>query len=137
MGYSSCVECSTEHKWSGHLVVFHKTGNTYDIIKNPETAAKMASMSSRYGFGSNRKAIARDGVCTNKRIAPPEDFSIPAEEIARRPPDPSKWRDEDWGSKILDEFSKDPTGSRTLLDVAFARGEISPIARKRLLLIIS
>jgi len=137
IGYKLCVQCSTENKWTGNLMVFHKTGNSYEIIKDPEVAEKMASMSSRNGFGSNRKSVAKKGNDTKKIIPPPENFTIDPTIINRKPPDPSKWEDESWTLAILDKFNESPEGAKKLLEEVFSDGKISPIARKRLLVIIT
>ncbi len=54
MGYKVCVECSTESRWTVVPVNYHKTGNTAEIIKDPEVAADFMFMSSRKGFGVMR-----------------------------------------------------------------------------------
>jgi hypothetical protein len=54
MGYRVCVECSTEARWSVVPVNYHKTGNTAEIIKDPELAEEFMFMSSRKGFGVMR-----------------------------------------------------------------------------------
>lgn len=136
LGYTTCIDCSTEKKWSGHLVVHHKTGNNYDVIKDPETAAKMASMSNRNGFGSNRKAIAREGVDTKKKIAPPGDFKIEPKLLSKKPADPSKWEDEACTLAVLDKLNESQEAAKQLLDSLFNDCRISPLARKRLLVII-
>jgi hypothetical protein len=136
LGYNSCVECSTEKKASGHLVVHHKTGNEIQVIKDPETAAKMASMSNRNGFGSNRRAIAKEGVDTKKKVAPPEDFRIEPKLLAKKPADTSKWEDEACTLAVLDKLSEGQDSAKGLLDSLFSQGRMSPIARKRLLVII-
>ena len=135
LGYKKCINCSTEKKWSGHLVVHHKTGNNYDVIKDPETAAKMASMSNRNGFGSNRRAIAKEGVDVKKVVAPPKDFKIGPKLVDRKPADTSKWEDEAWTLAVLDKMSN-PVEAKALLDRVFLEGRISPLARKRLLVIL-
>lgn len=58
MGYRVCVECSTESRWSIVPVNYHKTGNTAEIIKDPEVAADFMFMSSRKGFGVMRGLIS-------------------------------------------------------------------------------
>ena len=54
MGYKVCVDCSTETRWSIVPVNYHKTGNTAEIIKDPEVAADFMFMASRKGFGVMR-----------------------------------------------------------------------------------
>ena len=51
MGYRVCVNCSTEQAWSAVHVVYHKTGNTIEVVKDPEVAALATAMSQRTGFG--------------------------------------------------------------------------------------
>jgi hypothetical protein len=51
MGYRTCVDCSTEKKWGVVSVVYHKTGNTVEVVKDPEVAARVNAMSMRTGFG--------------------------------------------------------------------------------------
>jgi len=54
LGYKICVECSTEQKWSAMPLIYHKTGNTVQVIKDPEVAKEMAAASKRTGFGIMR-----------------------------------------------------------------------------------
>jgi hypothetical protein len=54
MGYKVCVDCSTESRWTVVPVNYHKTGNTAEIIKDPEAAKDFMFMSSRKGFGVMR-----------------------------------------------------------------------------------
>ena len=136
-GYRLCVECSTENKWSGNLMVFHKTGNSYEIIKDPEVAAKIASMASRNGFGSNRKSVAKKGNDIKKIIHPPENIKIDPIELNRKPADPTKWDDESWTLAILDKFNESPAEAKLLLEKVFSECKISPLARKRILVIIT
>ena len=135
LGFIVCVECSSEQKASGHLVVHHKTGNEIEIIKNPETAAIMASMSSRNGFGCKRRSVAKEGSNTKKIVSPPSDFKIDPKLIDRKPVDPSKWKDAEWTLKILDLITN-PIEAKSQLENAFKNGEISPLARKRILVIL-
>ena len=51
MGYTVCVECSTEKGWSCSALTFHKTGNSIEIIKDPEVAYNINQMASRKSFG--------------------------------------------------------------------------------------
>ncbi len=54
LGYKTCVECSTEQKWSAVPIIYHKTGNTLQVVKDPEVAKEMIAMSRRAGFGIMR-----------------------------------------------------------------------------------
>ena len=51
MGYSVCVDCSSEPAWSCSALTYHKTGNTIEIIKDPEVAYNINQMASRKSFG--------------------------------------------------------------------------------------
>ena len=135
LGYLKCVNCSDEAKWSGNLVVFHKTGNSYEIIKDPEVAANVARLSSRNGFGSNRKALAKEGISSSKKIPPSQEPIIPVV-IKKIPPKPENWKDEEWTLAILDKINTNKDEAIKLLDKVFNDGLISPLARKRLMWII-
>lgn len=50
-GYRTCVKCSTESKWGSVQVIYHKTGNTIEIVKDPEVAEQVNQMARRSGFG--------------------------------------------------------------------------------------
>lgn len=51
LGYTSCVECSTEEKWGCAQVVYHKTGNTIEVIKDKELCEQINAMAERTSFG--------------------------------------------------------------------------------------
>ena len=51
LGYSICVECSTEKRCGAVPVTNHKTGNTIEVIKDPDQAARINAMMQRKGFG--------------------------------------------------------------------------------------
>jgi len=51
MGYTVCVDCSTEPGWSCSALTFHKTGNSIEIIKDPEVAYNINQMAARKSFG--------------------------------------------------------------------------------------
>ena len=56
-----CSACSNTPQYRAHLVVHHKTGHTYDVIADPETARTLSKLSKRNGFGSNLNSTASDG----------------------------------------------------------------------------
>ena len=75
LGYKECVNCSTTTAWTVVPVVYHKTGNSAQIIKDPDTAKDFLYASSRKGFGvssgmkGNRtRIIEREA---SKKIIPP------------------------------------------------------------------
>ena len=51
MGYKTCVMCSTEDKWGCAQVVYHKTGNTIEVIKDKELCEEINAMAQRKTFG--------------------------------------------------------------------------------------
>lgn len=51
MGYKTCVKCSTEDKWGCSQVVYHKTGNTIEVIKDKELCEQINAMAQRPAFG--------------------------------------------------------------------------------------
>ena len=53
MGYKVCVECSTTERYGCIDIIYHKTGNTIEIL-DAEDARKMKKLSQRRGFGSLR-----------------------------------------------------------------------------------
>jgi hypothetical protein len=61
LGYKTCVECSTESRWTVVPVNYHKTGNTAEVIKDPEVAADFIFQSQRKSFGVLR------GMTSNRR----------------------------------------------------------------------
>lgn len=136
LGYNFCVDCSDVKKFTGHLVVFHKTGNMYDIIKDPTVAADLDRLSSRNGFGSKRRGLVKEGTNTTKKISP-ESSVITPKILKRSEPDRSKWKDEEITLKILDLLKDNPQTAKDLLDKHFNSGELSPIARKRILAIMN
>lgn len=50
-GYKTCVKCSTEEKWGCSHVVYHKTGNTIEVIKDKELCEQINAMAQRPAFG--------------------------------------------------------------------------------------
>ena len=99
LGYSTCVACSTTKKFSGHLVVHHKTGNEYEVIKDPETAHEMKRMT-RAGFGARRKGgkFIEETVVVKKRVVKSVQPTAVAFVLQKTPADSSKWKDEEWGT---------------------------------------
>jgi len=51
LGYTVCVKCSSEPAWSCSALTYHKTGNTIEIIKDPEVAYNINQMANRKSFG--------------------------------------------------------------------------------------
>lgn len=69
LGFTICTSCSTEPKWSGVPIVNHKTGNTIQIVKDPEDAAEFFAKSARIGFGTSR-GLSNGYKRKNRNIVP-------------------------------------------------------------------
>lgn len=83
LGYTVCVDCSTEVAWSAIHVVHHKTGNEIQVVKDPEVAAEFHAKSQRTGFGA-LKGITGS---YKRRVAPVNPNPVkPKEEPAAPPP---------------------------------------------------
>jgi hypothetical protein len=78
LGYRTCINCSSEARWSGVPVINHKTGNEIQIIKDPEVAAEFIAKSARVGFGTSR------GMTTTYRR--PQNVIAKVKEIPNKPP---------------------------------------------------
>lgn len=61
-----CVNCTSESRWSSVPIINHKTGNTIEVVKDPEVAAEFHRLSSRAGFGTLRGL--RMGKSSTKRV---------------------------------------------------------------------
>ena len=72
-GYKTCVECSKEEKWGCSHVIYHKTGNTIEVIKDKELCEQINAMAQRTSFGvcrgmtGNFKKKAIDNPVTRKK----------------------------------------------------------------------
>jgi hypothetical protein len=137
LGYSTCVACSTTKKFSGHLIVHHKTGNEYEVIKDPETAHEMKRMT-RAGFGSRRKGgkFIEETVVVKKRVVKSVQPTSVVFVLQKTPADSSKWKDDEWGTKIVEVAEKSKMEATDLLEEVFQMGEMSPDCRKRILYIL-
>lgn len=51
LGYKTCVDCSSEQRWGVNPLTFHKTGNTVEVIKDPELAEEINNMAQRRNYG--------------------------------------------------------------------------------------
>lgn len=54
MGYRTCINCSNEEKWGCSQIVYHKTGNTIEVIKDKELCEQINAMAERPTFGVSR-----------------------------------------------------------------------------------
>jgi hypothetical protein len=66
------VDCSTERKWGVVPITYHKTGNTVEIVKDPDLAAEMVAMSQRTGFGVMKGLTGSHRKANNKEAPKPK-----------------------------------------------------------------
>jgi hypothetical protein len=132
LGYTTCVECSTTKKFSGHLVVHHKTGNEYEVIRDPGTANEVRRMT-RAGFGARRKGGNYEEKTPRSRKLKPVEHTESTYVIQKISPDPKKWKDEEWGIRVMEAFESSKEEARELLEKIYQSGEMSPDCRKRII----
>ena len=108
LGYRTCVNCSTESRWTVVPVNYHKTGNTAEVIKDPEVAADFLFQSQRKSFGVLRGM-------TQSRRRP--DGNVPKErvQIVSEPPK-SRVRE-----RYLPEYDFEGVGKEAM-ELAEAKG---------------
>jgi hypothetical protein len=75
LGYKTCVDCSTERRWGVVAITYHKTGNTVEIVKDPDLAAEMNAMAQRKGFGVMKGLTGSHSKVNNK--VPPKPKALP------------------------------------------------------------
>lgn len=87
LGYTNCVNCSDEIKWSCIPVINHKTGNEIQIVKDPEVAAEFMAKSARIGFGTLRgiSSSYKQKTVIPKKPIKIEKPLIKFREISRKP----------------------------------------------------
>ena len=68
MGYKNCVSCSTVEKYGCVDIVYHKTGNTIEIMESKD-AEKIAKLTKRKGFGSMSSLRGGSGGGTSKSVS--------------------------------------------------------------------
>ena len=102
LGYRTCVECSSEPKWSSVPVINHKTGNEIQIVKDPEVAAEFMAKSARKGFGTLKgmSSSYKRKVTTTPRIQKPIPEKEVSDKILSRRPMPNDF--EAVGTEVMD-----------------------------------
>lgn len=102
LGYRTCVDCSSEPKWSCVPVINHKTGNEIQIVKDPEVAAEFLAMSARKGFGTLKgmSSSYKRKVTTTPRIQKPIPEKVVTDKILSRRPLPNDF--EAVGTEVMD-----------------------------------
>jgi hypothetical protein len=92
MGYTKCVSCSTEEMYGCVDIVYHKTGNTIEVL-DAESARRMKKLSQRSGFGSLKALKGSSGGATSGSVRVAKVVSH------------EEW--ERHGIEIMDLFEKD------------------------------
>lgn len=88
LGYSTCVDCSAEPKWSAVPIINHKTGNEVQIVKDPEDAAEFFAKSARVGFGTMRgmsSSYKRKSHVSAASVVTLADIPLTDKVLARKP----------------------------------------------------
>jgi hypothetical protein len=67
-GCTTCVNCSSEAKFSGVPVINHKTGNEVQVVKDPEAAKEFLKKSSRAGYGTMRGVSSGNTALAKKKV---------------------------------------------------------------------
>lgn len=142
LGYTTCLKCSEEEKWSIVPVIHHKTGNEFQVVKDPEVAAEFMAKSQRSGFGTLKGMTGSWRRHVKNAVPEPEKTWLPprAEPVlvvvkqVVAPADPSLYRDEEVAEKF---FSMVDNGNAReaveYLEGEFQSRKLSPSARKQLL----
>ena len=66
LGYTECIECSSVEKLGCVDIVYHKTGNTIEILPK-EQAEIMSKLSKRSSFGTLKSIVGSSGGGPSKR----------------------------------------------------------------------
>lgn len=135
LGYDTCKKCSDTKKYGVVGINVHKTGNSCQIIKDPDIAASINEASRRTGFGVSRGVkgnTKKTKPVSNKRKVvishPSENFSV-----KRRAPDPSKY-DYIYCLKKIEQIYNRCGINHALhmIDVLFQMQKCGPKRRKQL-----
>ena len=136
-GYKTCVNCSTESKWSGVQVVHHKTGNETQIIKDPEVAADFIAKSARSGYGTLKGVTgsqkkAKTYTRESKKVEPV--IFKPVDRVIARKKVETNYKDEEIAIQVFSLIDKKEFDiAKDLIEKNFQSLNLSPIARKQLL----
>ena len=139
-GYKTCVSCSTESKWSGVQIVHHKTGNETQIIKDPEVAADFIAKSARSGYGTLKGVIGSQrkarGIKSETKKTEIIKFK-PVDKVIARKKVETNYQDEEIAIQVFSLIDKKDFGmAKDLIETKFQSLNLSPTARKQLLLFI-
>lgn len=105
LGYKTCVDCSTERKWGVVPITYHKTGNTVEIVKDPDLAEEMNAMAQRKGFGV-MKGLTGSHRKVNNKVAPErkrlKSMPIPDKIVSKRKVETDWYRVGEEAAKIAE-----------------------------------
>jgi hypothetical protein len=140
LGYKTCVQYSNEPKWSANPLTFHKTGNTIEVIKDPELAAEINYMAQRRNYGVMKGVTG--SYKRNKPVTPrkpkQKKLSDYSKLLKREPVDPSRYK----FHEVLNEAAKLYDQGKTMDDLSTYLSEqiqklrISPDQKKQILTLI-
>ena len=93
LGYKTCVKCSNEKKWGVNPLTFHKTGNTVEVIKDPELAEEINNMAQRRNYGVMKGVTGsyKRKKHVNPRKPKQEKVTEFSKVLGRKPVDPSNY----------------------------------------------
>jgi len=139
-GYKTCINCSTESKWSGVQVVHHKTGNETQIIKDPEVAADFIAKSARSGYGTLKGVTGsqKKSITINTTTRKVEPTFKPLKNIVDRKKVETNYSDEEIAKEVFSLIDNGKIESVVeYIETNFQSLKLSPKARKQLLLILN
>lgn len=136
LGYQVCIDCSTEERWSALHVIYHKTGNTIEVVKDPELAARATAMSARSGFGVLKGMTGRHKKSTTLSTGPVPSTSSPSsppppDRILQRTPPTTEW--EAVGTECMSMLEETGLAQALLhMEAALQSRRIWPVEGERL-----
>jgi hypothetical protein len=137
LGYTTCKNCSNEERWSANPLTFHKTGNTIEVIKDPELAREVHFKAQRNSFGVCQGM--KSGYTPKKRKEEDVKRIIPSDRefskvISKRKVDPSLYRFEEVCEASIDMFNEGKTAEEinSYLSSEIQGMRISPVHKKRI-----
>lgn len=140
LGYKTCVDCSNEQKWGVNPLTFHKTGNTVEVIKDPELAEEISNMAQRRNYGVMKGVTGsykrkKNVIPRKPKLEKVTEFS---KELERKQVDPSKYQFE----YVLSESGKFIDDGHTMqeldkfLSEQIQKLRISPDHKKQIITLI-
>lgn len=140
LGYKTCVQCSNEKKWGVNPLTFHKTGNTIEVIKDPELAEEISNMAQRRNYGVMKGVTGsykrKKHVCARK--IKQEKVSEFTKVLDRKPVDPSKYEFHDVLNEcgVMYDEGKNTEDISVYLSEQIQKLRISPDHKKQIITLI-